>query len=147
MRTLALALIVAAGPAFADSSLPPSEFDVGGATVEEVMTAYEDYFGERPPVTAVAYGEALTVCERYLGRPYPAAQIGPGETLVGCLIRNEWDNGAKMIVYTDDPTDPERAPRLLRHEIGHLLGWPSNHARDGSVQSYRSLWEEFFGDE
>ena len=145
MRTLALALIVAAGPAFADSSLPPAEFDLGGQTVEEVMTAYEEYFGEPLPVTAVAYGEALTVCERYLGRPYPAAQIGPGETLVGCLIRNVGDNGPKMVVYTDDPTRPEMAPRLLRHEIGHILGWPRDHARDGSVESFRTLLWGVFG--
>ena len=53
-----------------------------------------------------------------------------GTQLLGCLIR-DWDYSDAVIVYVADPERPWLANRILRHEIGHLLGWPGTHTPGG----------------
>ena len=131
---LALALLLLATPALADSGLPPSKYDLGlgMTTVEEIEFVELGYFGWRVPLYQVPVGQARAKCD-YLsmtrwGTPYPASEIPGGSILYGCLIRNN-DDSDPVIVISYDPQRPELAPRLLRHELGHLMGWPGNHPR------------------
>ena len=125
MKSLALALALFASPAFADSDLPPAQFDIGGETVAETVELLKEMFGTDTPVLyAVVEEDVKFMCdfislERY-GTLYPAGG-GPNETLVGCLIRNAPDNSNPAIVYS--------SLKVLRHEIGHHLGWPGEHPR------------------
>ena len=78
MRRLALTLAMLASPAFADMSLPPAKFDIGGETVDEVMENYRDVFGlDVAPITVVPLGQALAQCDRLWmerwGLQYPRA--------------------------------------------------------------------------
>jgi hypothetical protein len=123
-----LALAIALGSAIADTSLPPPPFDVGGETEDEVVeTAVRlDVWLRRVP-----FSEALAVCNRIMlaryNLPYPASETADGSTLLGCLIRDS-DLGRPVIVYSYDWTIPPA--HLLRHELGHLLGWPGTHERN-----------------
>lgn len=124
---LALVLALIASPAFADDSLPPAKYDLGGETEAEVLLNYWQAFGELPPIERVPINETRAACDRLSMKvnyePYPAALIEPGRRLIGCEIDGS-------IVYSFDPYNPEHATRMLRHELGHLLGWPGDHRRD-----------------
>lgn len=125
MKSLALALALFASPAFADASLPPPQYDIGGEAEWETVALLKEMFGADTPVLyGVAVEDVKFFCdfisiERY-GTFYPAV-TGPGETLVGCLIRDEPDYSNPAIVYSSG--------KVLRHEVGHLLGWPGEHPR------------------
>jgi hypothetical protein len=131
---LALALLLLATPALADTSLPPTKYDLGPGmtTVEEIEHVELGYFGWMVPLFEVPVGQARDKCDQLSlarwGTPYPASEIPGGSTLMGCLIRDN-DDGNPVIVISYDPQRPELAPRLLRHELGHLMGWPGNHPR------------------
>ena len=133
MRRLALALALIASPANADMSYPPERYDIGGTTAAEVIQSYRNVFGMYvAPITIVPLGQALEQCDRLWmerwGLPYPRAEIAPGQILFGCMVRNlDWTN--PVIVVSSDPGNPELVVRLMRHEIGHLLGWPGDHRR------------------
>jgi hypothetical protein len=128
---LALGLVSTA-PAFSDSTLPPPEFDVGGATEAEVIVNAIDRFVLNPPaMIRVPYGGALAECDKaqmaLYGEPYPAASVvQPGHTLLGCYVR-DWMGGHQTIVYSG--RTQEDATRILKHEIGHALGWSTDHSR------------------
>lgn len=122
-----------ATPAFADDGYPPAKYDIGGQTEEETRLNYYEAFGsDAAPLIAVPYGQAKAECDKISlerwGIPYTAGN--DGELLVGCLLRNE-DLTNPVIVYSRDSIfgDAEMANRILRHEIGHLLGWPGDHPR------------------
>ena len=116
----------AALPARADSDLPPFPFDLGGETEAEVLATFHEVFSG-PVLVKVPVEQVMDKCsalqmQRY-GTPFPA--IEPGGQLLGCLIRGN----RPVIVYPDDPARPELTHQILRHEIGHLLGWPDSHIR------------------
>ena len=128
MKRLALALALFATPALADSSLPPAKYDIGGETEIDTLAMFDKLFDDAvlirvPPDQVMPECNALQM-ERY-GTPYPAIE---GTQLLGCMIRN-WDYSDAVIVYVADPERPWLANRILRHEIGHLLGWPGTHTR------------------
>lgn len=133
-RATAIGAVVALSlPALADDGYPPAKYDIGGATEAEVLRNISDIFGpDAPPLISVPYRQAKAECDRInlmrYGHPYPEGN--DGTLLVGCLIR-DWDFDNPVIVYSHgDPTDPDLPQRLLRHEIGHLLGWSPDHRRD-----------------
>jgi hypothetical protein len=133
IKLLAIALAMFATPAIADMGYPPEKYDVGGITAAEALQNYRDVFGsDAAPITIVPIGQALAVCdgiwmERW-GMEYPRAEIAGGQVLMGCMVRNaDWSN--PRIVVSNDMLDPELAVRLIRHEVGHLLGWPGTHPR------------------
>ena len=129
---LAAALGVTIVPAAANTDLPPAKYDIGGATEAQVLANYDAEFGtDVVPLIRAPYGRAKALCDsinmaRY-GVPYPAGD--ENNTLVGCMIRDE-DGSDAMIVYSVDPDRPSFAGQIIRHEIGHLLGWPGDHRRD-----------------
>lgn len=121
-------------PALADMTLPPPQYDIGGVTEADTLMNYIDWFGPNgPPLIRVAYGGAKMECDRIsyerYGQPYPASETADGSTLLGCLIR-DLGNGNPVIVYSYDRTRTDLANQILRHEIGHLMGWPGDHRRD-----------------
>ncbi len=82
-------------------------------------------------------GEAHAVCDREhrerFGTPYPIAEFDDG-TVFGCFIQ-WWGGGNPVIVYSYDVPELtydvrrhmwELYAELLRHEIGHHLGWPGH---------------------
>jgi hypothetical protein len=133
-RAIAIGAAIALSlPALADDGYPPSKYDIGGNTEIEVIQNYREAFGpDAAPLISVPYGSAKAECDRInlerWGVRYPEGN--DGSFLVGCLIRYS-DLSQPIIVYSDgDPNDPDLAVRLLRHEIGHLLGWPGTHERN-----------------
>jgi len=92
-----------------------------------------DLFDPAMPLTRTPLAYVFAACDaintvRY-GTPYPATEIAPGHRLVGCLI-HDVGGGRPAIVYGYDDARPELAGQILRHEIGHLLGWPADHGRN-----------------
>jgi hypothetical protein len=119
-------------PALADYSLPPPQYDIGGETEEEVI-AIAHALDINMPMIRVPFGEAATECDRVwrqrFGYPFPmAVAVAPGHSLLACLIRDP-GNGNPIIVYSYDWHKADAA-QLLRHEIGHWLGWNDDHRRD-----------------
>jgi hypothetical protein len=131
-----LALAVASGgaiafPAYADMSLPPAQYDIGGETEDEVIEiAYA--MDLRFPMIRVPYGGAKAECDRIsyqrYGTPYPASVTPNGETLLGCMIQNVGLIKDPILVYTHSYRGT--TAQLLRHEIAHWLGWAPDHGRD-----------------
>lgn len=116
--------------AWADSGLPPPEYNIGGATEGDTLrliNAAEDVWVE---VIKVPIGEVFAVCDAktrdHLGVPYPAEQ---GKTLVGCLVPAGDYYDHQTLVYPDDPSRPWLTHQILLHEAGHLMGWPGDHRR------------------
>lgn len=112
MKRLALitAMFLTASPAFAN--MPPKEFD-------HVPTV-------RVIKHKVAYGQAAAMCDSILMRRFGRHDSSPAR--YGCTIKNR-DGSKPEIVYSYDPTgkDPKMADNTLRHEYGHVNGWPANH--------------------
>jgi hypothetical protein len=131
---LAIVLALLATPALADTSLPPAKYDIapGATTVEEIEQMELAYFGWKVPLKVVPYGAAIYSCDvlslTRFGTPYPRSELAGG-VLMGCLIRNH-DNSDPAIVISYDPSRPGLDAQLLRHELGHLNGWPGDHRRD-----------------
>lgn len=129
-----LVFLAGTSPALADSGLPPAKYDLApnATTVEEVEQMEISYFGELVLTWQVPIGEAGAKCnELFLQRysqPYPASETADGSTLYGCLMR-DIDMGHPQIVISVDPFRPGLAAQLLRHELGHLAGWPNDHPR------------------
>lgn len=127
VEAVSVAALLLVTPVLANSDLPPPQYDIGGDTEADALVAYSDRFGNNaPPIYGVMYGSAKAKCdtislERF-NRPYPASETMFGEMLLGCMIENK-DRSKPEIVYTFDPAQPELAPRIIRHEVGHLLGW------------------------
>lgn len=103
-----LVALAVATPAFAN--MPPKEFD------------------HKPTVHVnkhrVAYGKAAAKCnEIYMKR---FGEHYPTKPRYGCTITGE---GGIDVVYSYDPTgkDKKMAENTLRHEYGHVNGWPSDH--------------------
>jgi hypothetical protein len=120
--------------AMADYGLPPVRFDIGGQTEAQVIRRMHLVFGpDMPELIGLPEKEVMGQCDaiqlhRY-GQHYPAAETAGGGILVGCLIR-DLDHGRPVIVYSVDPKDPFYAAQILRHEVGHHLGWSHTHRRD-----------------
>jgi hypothetical protein len=128
---LVLGLAILASPASADSSLPPAEFDIGGQDEATVIVRAIDRFGPDLQMISVPYGGALAECDKaqmaLYGEPYPAASVvQPGHTLLGCYVR-DWMGGHQTVVYSG--RNPRIATEILRHELGHALGWHPDHRR------------------
>lgn len=116
-----------AGPYF-DEGLPPPQYDIGGATEADTLVNYIDRFGlDAPELVRVRTGEAETECDRIHFQRYSVHYVYNG-ILYGCLIRDR-DLSRPVIVYSYDQSDPTFAARILRHEVGHQLGWPADHSR------------------
>lgn len=134
----ALALAAAMGvtvfvtPAHGDDSYPPAKYDIGGATETETLENFRTVFPEIP-LYRVHIDEAYSLCDgiwfqRYAER-YPASEVPFGSKMLGCLIRDS-DKSNPVIVYPYDPDRPWLSNQILRHEIGHLMGWPGTHERN-----------------
>ncbi len=63
------------------------------------------------------------------GGPYPE-EFGK---ILGCFIPYG-ESGSPTIIYSHDDWRPELATQLLRHEIGHQLGWPGHHPNSRECQ-------------
>lgn len=131
---LALAFALTAAPALAgmiDDGLPPARYDIGGATEAEALLNYSDAFGnDGAPIAGVPFGMAQITCDQINRQRYHEAYAAAeaGTVLTGCLIRNN-DMSNPVIIYSIVPDRPEFTARIIRHEAGHLLGWPADHPR------------------
>lgn len=111
-----------------DDGFPPPQYDIGGVTEADTLINYIDRFGDNaPPLVRVKIGEALAECDRIQMERYRVHYVYEGR-LLACLIR-DFDLSRPIIVYSYAPADPTFAARLLRHETGHLIGWPGDHTR------------------
>lgn len=111
MKRLALPIsLFLASPAFAN--MPPKEFD-HAPTVKVIKHR-------------VAYGQAFAMCDKIYMRRFGLHYPNPPR--YGCTIKDR-DGNNPEVVYSYDPTgkDPKMADNSLRHEIGHVNGWPKNH--------------------
>ena len=123
---VAISFPALAGPI--DNGLPPPQYDIGGATEADVIVNMIDRLGDTaPPLIRVRPHEVLAECDRIQMQRYSMHYVYGGN-LLGCLIR-DYDLSRPVIVYTYDPADPTFAALLLRHEIGHHLGWDGDHPR------------------
>lgn len=130
--TLALAVAFVGGATanlYADMSLPPARFDIGGDTEAETLARFDEIFNA--VLIRVPVDEVLPTCSdiqmERTGQPYPAEE---GRRLLGCLIRDNWGAENPVIIYPTDPGRPWLTNQILRHEIAHLLGWSNDHRRD-----------------
>ena len=124
---IALSFTALAGPI--DDGLPPSRYDIGGVTEADTLANIHAIFDtDAPPLIRVRESEVLAECDRIQMQRYSMHYLYDG-ILQGCLIR-DYDLSRPVIVYSYDPTDPTVAARILRHEIGHHLGWPGDHPRE-----------------
>ena len=111
-----------------------AKYDIGGDTVPEVIKNYSEVYGAlmQPPIHQVPYGQAKAECDKIsldrYGTPYPEGNDG---TLIGGMPdpqlgfqQSDHRHPASMTRKTRD-----LAVRLLRHEIGHQLGWAPEHPR------------------
>ena len=129
-------LAMLASPAIADMGCPPPEYDVGAnwMTEAEILVAYTDRVPANQHATFhnVHVEEAFEFCNwvhwQSYGRPYPEET---GKVLA-CYI--PFGENGPTIVYSHDDWRPELATQLLRHEIGHQLGWPGDHAGSRECQ-------------
>ena len=100
-RALALLALLAA-PALADCGripLPPPRFDTGP------LPAFTDY--------RVSYWDVDSVCRGF-------GDVDATGRLFGCVVR--FPSGLILRITAADATECE-----IRHENGHLRGWPGDH--------------------
>lgn len=110
MKTLiALLIAMVATPALAN--MPPKEYD------------------HKPSVYVnkhrVAYGQAAAKCNEIHMKLYGTRY--PTKPRYGCNMVSS--DGRVDVVYSYDPTgkDKRMANNTLRHEYGHINGWPEDH--------------------
>lgn len=131
-----MAVLLTASPAFANADLPPVKYDPGakGQTEAQIVKAYRN----KIELHRVAIGTAGQMCDRLSMKRYGVHYADDENgTSLGCQLEDE--NGShKVVVYSYDT--PERAKmkgrkffddlalRMIRHEVGHALGWSGDHS-------------------
>lgn len=113
MKTLIALIILMASVSVASANMPPREYDNAdnSMTIAEIKATLHV---KKTRYKRVVYGHAGEYC--------------PNKPRFGCT--NVYDDGSALIVYSYDPkegVDGVMAKNVLRHEIGHRKGWPSDH--------------------